>query len=222
MISSSMQPAAGNPVAEALVRFMSSIPASRECAADDPGSRAAAIASAAAGMVAKISGGMALVPGPLGMLTIIPDLIATWKVQAQMVSDIAACYGKTGSLSREQMLYCLFRHAVVQVARDLAVRAGERILVRRASLQAMRKLLERVGVSVTQRAAAKGVARWLPVVGALGIGAYGWYDTKQVAEAAMELFAQPDEPDGGPVPRDHAQVEAAEMPVHPVSIACGA
>lgn len=36
-------------------------------------------------------------PGPLGLLTILPDMYAIWRVQAQLVADIAAVYGKTGN-----------------------------------------------------------------------------------------------------------------------------
>ena len=41
---------------------------------------------------------------------------------------------------------------------------------------------------VAQRSAGSGIARWLPVVGAVGVGAYAFYDTSQVAGTAIELF----------------------------------
>jgi hypothetical protein len=37
---------------------------------------------------------MALPPGPLGLATVIPDLLAIWKLQQQLVADIAAVFGK--------------------------------------------------------------------------------------------------------------------------------
>ena len=102
-------------------------------------------------------------PGPLGWLTIAPELLAVWKIQAQMVSDLAGVYGKAATLTREHMVYCLFRHTAAQLLRDVAVR-------------------------VAQRSAGGGIARWLPVVGAVGVGAYALYDTRQVAATAIELF----------------------------------
>ena len=45
------------------------------------------------------------------------------------------------------------------------------------------------GVRVAQRIAAKSVSRWLPVLGALGAGAYAYYDTTHVASNAIDLFA---------------------------------
>ena len=80
------------------------------------------------------SGVIALPLGPIGWLTILPELIAVWKIQSQLVSDIAAIYGKRASLTQEQMIYYLFRHTAAQVFGDVVVRVGERVLVRRVSL----------------------------------------------------------------------------------------
>jgi hypothetical protein len=153
-----------------------------------PAKNAKAIATSAATKAAIAAGTFALPPGPLGWLTILPELISVWKIQAQMVADIAAIYGKKSSLTREQMLYCLFRHFAAQAVRDLVVRVGERFLVRRASLRVLQTAANKIGVRITQRTIGKGFSRWLPVVGALGVAAYAFYDTGQVASTAIELF----------------------------------
>ncbi len=73
-----------------------------------------------------VSASLALPPGPLGMLTVLPDLFVIWKIQRQLVADIFALHGRTVELTRTHMLYCLFRHMASQVLRDVVVRAGER------------------------------------------------------------------------------------------------
>ena len=138
-----------------------------------------------------ISGGLALPPGPWGWLTILPDLVAIWKLQAQMVSDIAALYGKSATLSKEQMLYCLFRHAAAQAVRDFVVRAGDRYIVRHATVKALQIAAQKIGIKVTQRSVGTAVSRWIPLLGAVGVGAYAYYDTAQVARTAMDLFSHP-------------------------------
>ncbi|HEY8327930.1 MAG TPA: hypothetical protein VIO59_05740, partial [Rhodanobacter sp.] len=130
----------------------------------------------------------ALPPGPLGWLTLLPELIAIWKIQAQMVSDIAAAYGRHAGLGREQMMWCLFRHTAAQAFRDLVVRMGDRLVFRRMSYGVAQRVAKQVGVKLTQRTLSKGVSRWLPVIGALGVGAYAYYDTGQVAGTAIEMF----------------------------------
>jgi hypothetical protein len=86
------------------------------------------------------------------------------------------------------MMYCLFRHAAAQAMRDIVVRVGERILIRRPTLRVIQQVLGKIGQRITQRLAGGAISRWLPIVGALGVGAYAYYDTGQVANTAIDLF----------------------------------
>jgi uncharacterized protein (DUF697 family) len=120
------------------------------------------------------------------------DLVAIWRIQAQMVSDIAGLYGKEVALTRAHMVYCLFRHATSQVARDVVVRAGERLVIRQVSGGALRSVLTSVGMSVTQRVAGTAASRWLPVIGAAAVAGYAYWDTLQVAKTAISLLETTD------------------------------
>lgn len=177
-------------IAQQILDFLSHIPGSREQASEHPQARVEAIALAARRKAFLTSSSLALPPGPLGWLTVLPELVAIWKIQAQMVADIAAACGQHTTLSREQMLYCLFRHAASQAVRDLAVRAGQRWVVHAATSHAIRRIAERIGVKLSERALTSSLARMLPVAGALGVGAYAWYDTRQVARTAIAMFTR--------------------------------
>lgn len=124
-------------------------------------------------------------------------MYAIWRIQAQLVSDIAAVYGKTAHLTQEAMLYCLFRHVAAQAVRDLIVRAGERVLIRRATLRVLQAALRRIGIVTTQRLIGRGLSRWLPFIGAAGVAAYAYYDTRQVGRTAIDLFSRDIGEDGG-------------------------
>ncbi|UPG86188.1 hypothetical protein L2Y94_02145 [Luteibacter aegosomatis] len=178
-------------IATAILEFVSRIPDSDVPRAGkaDAEETSRRIASSAANKAALTAGSLALPPGPLGWLTVLPELVAIWRIQGQMVSDIAAAYGKTARLGREQMLWCLFRHTAAQAFRDVAIRVGDRLVFRTAATSVLQRVAGRIGVSVSKRAVGKGISRWLPVVGALGVGAYAYYDTGQVAKTAMELFS---------------------------------
>lgn len=178
----------GKAVGETVLNFIGRVPHTDEHHAHAPGERAQIIANAAARRAATTAGGLALPPGPFGWLTVLPELVAVWKIQAQMVADIAGAYGKTVFLSREQMIYCLFRHSAAQAVRDLVARVGERYLVQRVSLQALQIVARAVGVRITQQALGKTMSRVLPLIGAMGVGAYAYYDTRQVARTAIALF----------------------------------
>ncbi|HNR91341.1 MAG TPA: hypothetical protein PKO41_02840 [Dokdonella sp.] len=176
-------------IARNIIDLIGRVPTTDEGPAGDAGARARAIAKAAGNKAALTAGTLALPPGPLGWLTIVPELVAIWRIQAQMVADISGVYGVNAKLSREQMMYCLFRHAAAQAVRDLVVRVGGRLIAQDVPLRAFERIAHAVGLRVTRRLIGGGVARWLPVVGAVGVGAYAWYDTRQVARTAIRLFA---------------------------------
>lgn len=181
-------PADQGRLTAAILDFVSQIPSSQVAGGSHPDAQARELGRRAAQKAALTAGSLALPPGPLGWLTILPELVAIWRIQAQMVSDIAAAYGKQATLGREQMLWCLFRHTAAQAFRDLVVRMGDRLLFRQLSASLAERLARRIGVTLSRRALSRGVSRWLPVVGAAGVGAYAYYDTRHVARTAIELF----------------------------------
>ena len=140
-----------SPVAKAILEFVSRIPDSEvPRAGKGTGEETCRhLASAAANKAAITAGSLALPPGPLGWLTVLPELVAIWRIQGQQVSDIAAAYGKTAKLGREQMLWCLFRHTAAQAFRDVAIRVGDRLVFRTAATSVLQRLAGRIGVSVS-------------------------------------------------------------------------
>ena len=175
-------------VQNAIMGVLSRIPKTREPHGTSPVTRARAIAKAAALKSATVSGSLSLPPGPIGWLTIIPDLTMVWKIQSQMVADIAGAFGKQSFLGQEQMVYCLFRHAAAHTVRGMVVRMGERILIEKAPAHAVAVAVRKIGLPVARRIAGRGISRWLPVVGAVGVAGYAYYDTMRVAETTIELF----------------------------------
>lgn len=175
-------------IQNALLDVLSRIPATLETHTPTPMTRARAIAKSASLRTATVSGSLSLPPGPAGWLTIIPDLTMMWKIQSQMVADIAGAFGKQSYLGREQMVYCLFRHAAAHTVRGLVIRTGERILIEKAPAHAAAAAVRKLGPSLARRIAGRGLSRWLPVVGAVGVGAYAYYDTMRVATTTIDLF----------------------------------
>lgn len=175
-------------IAQALLDLVGRIPPTHEQIRSRPHEAAREAATSAARRAAMAAGSLALPPGPLGWITILPELLTVWRIQSQLVADIAAIYGRSATLGREQMLYCLFKHAASQAVRDLVVRAGERYLVRTASVSMLKSIARTIGARWTERTIGRGLSRWLPVIGAVGVGAYAYYDTVQVATTAIDLF----------------------------------
>jgi len=153
-----------------------------------PRDAATRVIDGAASKAALAAGTLALPVGPLGWATIAPEMLAVWRIQRQLVADVAALYGRSAELGPSQMLWCLFRHTAAQALRDLSVRVGERVLVRPAAQAVLRSVATAVGMQLGQQAAGRVLSRWVPLVGAAGVGAYAYWDTRQVGRAALALF----------------------------------
>ena len=187
-----VESAADREVTGMIERVISEVPPARSGPVEHPDSAAAGVARAAAQKAAIVSGSLALPPGPLGMLTVLPDIYAIWRIQRQMVADIFGLYGRSAELTRTHMLYCLFRHAASQVMRDVVVRAGQRFVLEQLSSGALRGALAGVGVAVSKRLAGTAATRWVPLAGAAAVASYAYWDTLQVAKTARKLLAAPD------------------------------
>lgn len=179
-----------NNLTDAVLELVLHVPQTAEPTMAQPAERAHAIARSAARTASVVSGSLSLPPGFLGWLTVIPELVGIWKLQAQMVSDIAGVYGKRKTLGREQMLYCLFKHVSAQLFRDVVVRVGERVVVQQTSIKVLQNIAQQIGVQVSKTVLSKSVSRFVPLLGAVGVGAYAYFDTLQVAKTAVELFEQ--------------------------------
>lgn len=175
-------------VRRVLIEIATAIPHSAEPAHASPRERAHAIACTAANRAALLSAAMSLPPGPIGALTIVPELFGVIRLQAQMVSDIANAYDQRGALSQAAMIHCLFHQVAAQALRDIVVRVGEKMLAKRASQKAVTALVCRLGISVSERAIERGVGRVVPLLGAAAAAFYTRADTKQVAWTAIALF----------------------------------
>lgn len=216
----SAAPEPGNRLARFLLDLVADIPSTAEHHAPGPDERARAIAAAASNRAALTAGSLALPPGAFGWVTLLPELYVIWRIQAQMVADIAGAYGATAQLRREQMMYCLFRHAMAQAVRDLVVRVGGRVLVQEVPLRVIERVAAKIGIGLSRGLVGRGVARWVPVVGACGVGLYARHDTHQVARTAIALFAdaarerdvEPDAETGGHPPPSRRRARPAAAP----------
>jgi hypothetical protein len=178
----------GSAFAQAILPLFARLPSSKESKSQTPRDDAHKTANATAAKAALAAAALALPPGALGWLTILPEMVGVWKIQKQLVADIAALYGKQTTLTPEQVVYCLFQHTAAQGVRGLVVRVGHRTLVRRASPRLIGSISRRLGTALAKRALGRGATRWLPIMGALGVGAYAYRDTAQVAATAIDLF----------------------------------
>lgn len=175
-------------LATILFELITEVPESLYGQTEDPDEKVKKLTMQAALKASSVSATLSIPAGITGILTSIPDIAAVWRIQAQLVSDIAATYGKLALLSREAMIWCLFRHSAASLLRDLAVRTGSRIIVQKLSATALKAILSKIGVHISSKVLGKVALRAIPAIGALGNGLYTYYDTNEVGKTAAAYF----------------------------------
>jgi uncharacterized protein (DUF697 family) len=136
---------------------------------------------------AAISGGASLIPGPWGMLAVVPELVLVTRSQIELIYDIAAAHGKKEMITPE-LLLGVFISAIGTGAGTVLVMHGSKYLVRRASLQVMQRLIALLGGKITQQAIKSAVSKWFPGIGAVAMAAWTNYLTKQIGKKANEIM----------------------------------
>lgn len=189
------------PVTGLVSAALGGVPAPTESRAARPLQRAEAIAKRAAAKAAAISGTLSLPPGPMGLLTVLPDMVLVWRIQAQMVVDIAAAFGKADHLTEGDITAILFKHvssaAMADYNRNLPIDQAEPPLDLRELINRMvskrGEVINRFATEVTsaalERITKRVVTRLVPLGGTLVVSAQAALDTGAVAKTAIEIFS---------------------------------
>lgn len=182
---------AGSRLGQALLDALGELPASRCRPSTQPAADSQRLIRRAAAKAALAAGTLALPLGPLGWLTVLPEMLTVWRLQARLANDIAALHGRPTPLRPEELLVALFSHRSGRILRELLLQVGERSVVQVVSRQALQLIALRLGAGIARRVAGRGLARWLPVAGAVGLGAWAFMETRQVGAQALSLFGPP-------------------------------
>jgi uncharacterized protein (DUF697 family) len=137
---------------------------------------------------AAISGSSSLIPGPWGMVAVIPEVMLVTRNQIALIYDIAAANGKKDLMTKDLALM-VFASAVGTSVGGLAVIQGGKILVKRSSLRILQKIIFLLGGKISQQVLKSMISKWLPGVGAIAMAAWSRHMTKKVGEKAIEIFS---------------------------------
>ena len=104
-------------------------------------------------------------PGPLGMLAVVPEIALIMRNQIAMIYDIAVAHGKEDAIEKE-LLASVFLAAMETSAGGLLVMHGSKVLVKRSSLRVFQKIVAILAGKMTQKALKAAISKWVPIVGA--------------------------------------------------------
>ena len=135
----------------------------------------------------SISFAAAIVPGPWGALTIIPDLLLVYKYQIEMISKLSYLNGKEAKVTPELLLYILFE-GISKIGISTITIKGTQVMTKRVGARVLQKIVNALGGSILQKAITKFASRWIPVAGSTAMGIWTGYLTKKIANRASEIF----------------------------------
>jgi uncharacterized protein (DUF697 family) len=148
---------------------------------------AEAVISSYANMNALVAGAASMVPGPWGMLSVVPEIILVVRNQLKMIYDLGVIYGKEDAMTRD-LLLGVFAYAMGSGALGLVTVKGSQVLVRRASLRIIQKIVTWLGGKITQRVLKQLISRYLPLLGAAAMAYWARQTTVEIGRAAAELL----------------------------------
>lgn len=131
---------------------------------------------------------LALPPGPLGLATILPELLAITKIQINLVYAIAKVRGQEAKLN-DSLVALIFAHeAGLQIGRYLSQNYGNKVVVRSLSQRALAQVAEQIGIRIGIRITQKALGRWIPVLFAPVFGALSKKMTERIGREADKMF----------------------------------
>lgn len=177
-----------NVLSGLLFDVMTNIPDSLLEPVENPDERVKNLIQSASLRAATVSTTLSIPAGITGILVAVPDVLSVWKIQAQLVSDIAATYGKIAILNKTSMMFCLFKHSTAHLLKDFVLRSGPRYIVHKLSNEAFEKAVQKISIHFSSRFLRRIVTKAVPAIGAVSNGALSYWDTKQVGKTAQAYF----------------------------------
>ena len=134
-----------------------------------------------------IAGASNLIPGPLGMLAALPELTLILRNQLQMIYDLSVAHNKQQDMNQYALLG-IFASAMGEGAVALATIEGRNLLIKRASLKVVQKLLKWLGTRISQKLLKHLIAKWVPVAGAVIMATWSRQSTLDLGDRAEKML----------------------------------
>ena len=122
------------------------------------------------------------------MLATLPELVAIIRNQIQMIYDLGVAHGKESNLNAT-LLLGLFSTVMGEGTIGLVAIKGKQLLVKKASVQVIQKVVFWLGGTISQKLLKRFIAKWLPVVGAAAMAIWARQSTINMGKKASEMLA---------------------------------
>lgn len=136
-----------------------------------------------------ISAGLGMIPGPVGIVAILPELTMLTKIQIELIYKIAKFYKKEQQLNYTLISLIFGNSLGVAIGSDFVKKVGPRIVIKAMTNKVVMEIAEKLGIKIGFSASAKAAGRWLPFVTAPVFGYFSMKMTEKIGKEADKLFA---------------------------------
>lgn len=143
--------------------------------------------AAASKRVVWTSAGGSVIPGPLGMLNVVPSLLSVTRDQLCLVRDVATACGHRSDDASRNMVLGVMAVASGSAQQRKAVFSGQQPLTQLTGLP-VRTLCLHVAGNLSLQVMATVASRWVPAIGPAALGAWSGYSTRKMGQAAHRMF----------------------------------
>lgn len=137
-----------------------------------------------------VSTTLSAVPGPFGMATILPEIVAVTKLQINLVYKIAKYYKNLETLKHSIVLLIFANALGLTIGNQLVRRVGVRLVIKALSTPVIERIAQRIGLQIAAKITQRIAGRWLVVIAAPLFGLFSKKMTQKIGVEATALFAE--------------------------------
>lgn len=136
-----------------------------------------------------ISTGAGIPTGPIGLATIVPEVVALIKLQIDLIFKVAKFHQQEAKVNKTIILTVLGVAMGVVLKHALINKVGTRIIVKSLSAEGAKRITREIGEKFATGLLKRGVGRWIPLMLAPVFGYLSLSMTRKVGREAESLFS---------------------------------
>ena len=139
----------------------------------------------------KISTALGLIPGPMGVAAILPEVAVLTRLQINLIYRIAKYHGRGETVDSTIVLLILANVLGVAGGEVLARRVGSTLVKRSVNSPIITSLARRIGTRIIDTTAEKAASRWIPMLTAPLFGYLSRSLTMKIGREAERILSLP-------------------------------
>ena len=139
---------------------------------------------------AGISGGAHILPGPLGMTAVVPEIVLVLRNQLRLIYDVGMAHGQEKVLDKHLLAGILLAYSGSKGLEFLSLEGGK-LLMRESSVQVLQRIATMVGLNVSEQLVSSMLLSYVPLAGAAAMAAWSRYSTQKLGRYASEMLSKP-------------------------------